>query len=144
LAPVFLGPPMEFPSAAWAEAFARALNASEAYRAAAAAWEGDLLLRVLPTDPSAPAPGIRLDLFHGECRSARYQADSRATESEFVYEGTAANWGRLMSGALDPVGALLDGTFKLRGNLAKAMRFTRAAKELVATVASLPGTTVAG
>jgi len=36
------------------------------------------------------------------------------------------------------VKAILDGTFRIKGNLAKAMRFTRAAKELVETAASVP------
>lgn len=133
---------MRFPSPEWADALARALNANEAYREAAVAWEGDLLLRVLPVAPSGAAPGVLLDLYHGTCRAARFEPDSRTTESEFVYEGTVANWTRLMAGTLDPVGALMDGTFKLRGNLAKAMRFTRAAKELVSTAAGLPDTQV--
>lgn len=133
---------MRFPSAEWAEALAQALNENEEYRQAAAAWEGDLLLRVLPGAASGPAPGVLLDLYHGSCRAAKFQPDSRTTESEFVYEGSVENWTRLMAGTLDPVGALMDGTFKLRGNLAKAMRFTRAAKELVSTAAGLPDTQV--
>lgn len=135
---------MRFPSAEWAEAFVQALNANDEYRAAATAWEGEFLLRVLPNTGSGPAPGVLLDLYHGSCRGARFEPDSRTTESEFVYEGAAANWARLITGDLDPVGALMDGTFKLRGNLAKAMRFTRAAKELVATAARLPDTRVVG
>ena len=133
---------MRFPSAEWAEAFRQALNANEEYRAAAAAWEGDLLLRVLPDSPTASAPGVLLDLFHGSCRHATFEPDSRSTESEFVFEGSVENWRRVMAGALDPVAALMNGTFRLRGNVAKAMRFTRAAKELVETAAGLPDTQV--
>ncbi len=131
---------MRFPSSEWAEAFRAALNASEGYREAAKAWEGDLLLRVVPAGGKggSPAPGVRLDLWHGECRSATYFEDSSTVECEFVYEGTTENWRRLMQGALDPVKAILDGTFKIRGNLAKAMRYTRAAKELVEVAAALP------
>jgi len=131
---------MRFPSQEWADAFERALNASEGYREAARAWEGDLLLRMIV--PSAPPPGVLLDLFHGECRSARYAADTSAVESEFVYEGSAENWGRMLRGEVDPVKSILDGTFKIRGNLAKAMRYTRAAKELVEVAASIPVETV--
>jgi hypothetical protein len=36
------------------------------------------------------------------------------------------------------VKAILDGTFRVKGNLAKMMRFTRAAKELVETAAKIP------
>lgn len=133
---------MRFPSPEWASAFVRALNANAEYREAAAAWEGELLLRVVPDTTDAVAPGVLLDLHHGTCRGARFEADSRRVAAEFVYEGSVASWRRLFAGAVDPVGGLMDGTFRLRGNAAKALRFTRAAKELVATAATIPETEV--
>lgn len=129
---------MTFPSTEWAEAFRTALNQNSAYQEAARAWEGDILFLVRSTDPNAPTPGVHLGLAHGQCTSATYHADARNVASEFVYEGTPENWARLLRKEVDPVKAILDGTFKIRGNLAKAMRFTRAAKELVETAASVP------
>jgi putative sterol carrier protein len=129
---------MTFPSSEWAESFRTALNQNPAYQEAAQAWEGDILFLVRPPDPNAPAPGIHLALAHGQCSAATYHPDARGVASEFVYEGSAENWARLMRKEVDPVKAILDGTFKIRGNLAKAMRFTRAAKELVETAASVP------
>lgn len=129
---------MTFPSTEWAEAFRTALNQNSAYQDAARAWEGDILFLVRSTDPNAPTPGVHLGLAHGQCTSATYHADARNVASEFVYEGTPENWARLLRKEVDPVKAILDGTFKIRGNLAKAMRFTRAAKELVETAASVP------
>jgi len=129
---------MKFPSAEWAEAFRAALNANAAYREAARAWEGDLLLLVRPAEASAPAPGVLLRLAHGDCSAAEFHPDARTVASEFVYEGTPENWGRLIRREVDPVKAILDGTFKVRGNLAKLMRFTRAAKELVDTASQVP------
>ncbi|EQD68166.1 Sterol-binding domain protein, partial [mine drainage metagenome] len=130
--------PVRFPSAEWAEAFRAAVNRNEAYRDAARAWEGDIVFRVRPAEPSAPAPGIYLALAHGECSAATFHADTGEIASEFVYEGSPENWARLLRGEIDPVKAILDGTFRIRGNLAKAMRFTRAAKELVETAARVP------
>ena len=129
---------MRFPSAEWAQAYRDALNANPAYKEAAAAWEGDILLLVRPSDPGAPAPGIHLALAHGECSAATFHADARTVASEFVFEGSPENWQRLMRREVDPVKAILDGTFKIRGNLAKMMRFTRAAKELVDSAAQVP------
>jgi putative sterol carrier protein len=129
---------LEFPSAAWATAFRTALAANDEYRAAAAAWEGDLLLRVIPSRPDAPAPGVLLRLAHGNCSAAIFHADSRTVSSEFVYEGSPENWRRLVRGEADPVLAILDGTFKVRGNLLKLSRFSRAAKALVETAAGIP------
>jgi putative sterol carrier protein len=129
---------MQFPSAEWAEAYRTALNANSAYKEAAQAWVGDILFRVQPADPAQPSPGIHLALAHGECSAATYFPDARSVASEFVYEGTRENWDRLLRGDVDPVKAILDGTFRIKGNLAKAMRFTRAAKELVETAAHVP------
>jgi len=129
---------MKFPSAEWANEFRTVLNQNEAYRSAAQAWEGDILFLVRSADPSAASPGIHLALAHGECSAATFHPDARSVASEFVYEGTSENWKKLLGGELDPVKAILDGTFRIKGNLAKAMRFTRAAKELVETAAKVP------
>ena len=129
---------MPFPSAEWAAAFRRALNDNPAYREAAKAWVGDILLLVRPAAPDAPAPGVHLELADGGCQNATYYPDARTVSSEFVYEGTPENWERLMRHELDPIKAILDGTFRVKGNLAKLMRFTRAAKELVETASNVP------
>lgn len=129
---------MEFPSAEWAAAYRKALNENSAYREAAKAWVGDILLLVRPADAHAAAPGVHLELADGGCQAATFHADGRTVTSEFVYEGTPENWQRLMRHELDPVKAILDGTFRVRGNLAKLMRFTRAAKELVETASNVP------
>lgn len=129
---------MRFPSAEWAEALRTALGANEEYRTAAAAWEGDLLLLVRGDEVAPNGEGIYLDLAHGSCRAAEYVADPRGRSTEFVYEGSRADWARLVRREIDPVKAILDGTFKVRGNLAKLMRFTRAAKALVETASRVP------
>ena len=128
----------KFPSAEWATAFREAIGQNAAYADAAQAWEGDILLLVRPDAGEGPAPGVHLDLAHGACRSAEFLDDARGCESEFVFEGTRSSWARVMRREIDPVKAILDGTFKIRGNLAKALRFSRAAKELVETAAAIP------
>jgi len=131
---------MQFPSAEWAEAFRAALNQNAAYQEAARAWEGDIVFLVRPQTADQPAPGIHLLLAHGQCSAATFHPDARGVSSEFVYEGTRENWDRLLRKEVDPIKAILNGTFKVRGNPAKLMRFTRAAKELVDTAASIPAT----
>ncbi|MGA7922486.1 MAG: SCP2 sterol-binding domain-containing protein [Thermoplasmata archaeon] len=129
---------VKFPSWEWAVEFQARLNANPAYAEAAQAWEADFLLRVLPEDPTAASPGIRLDLRQGTCREATYLPETRQVSSEFVFQGTTTNWGRLLRHEVDPLKAIVDGTFQLKGNLAKAMRFTRAAKELMDTASGIP------
>jgi putative sterol carrier protein len=128
-----------FPSAEWADAYRRALNENPAYREAAKAWVGDILLRVRSPDASAPAPGVQLELANGGCQSAVFHADARQVLSEFVFDASPENWSKLLRHELDPVRAIMDGTLRVQGNLAKLMRFTRAAKELVETASNVPG-----
>jgi putative sterol carrier protein len=128
----------KFPSEAWALELCRRLNASAAYAESARAWEGDFLLLVAP-DATAPlGEGIHLDLAQGRCRSARYVADPPSVSSEFVYRGARPDWERLLRRQIDPVKSLFDGTFKLQGNLLKAMRFQRAAKEMLECATEVP------
>ncbi|HEV8049932.1 MAG TPA: SCP2 sterol-binding domain-containing protein [Thermoplasmata archaeon] len=128
----------KFPSAEWAELLEAAVNANGEYAEAAEAWEGDVLLRVVLDPPSTPPPGIALDLAHGTCRSARYHADSRETSTEFVFEATPAIWREILEGRLEPVKSVVSGKLRVRGNLAKVMRFTRASGLLIATAATIP------
>jgi putative sterol carrier protein len=127
-----------FPSAEWAALLKEAVNANAEYAESAKAWEGDVLLRVVSSDASTAAEGIYLDLAHGACRSASFVPDSRETTSEFVFEASRPVWARLFRQELDPVKAILSNEVRLRGNLAKAMRFTRASSLLVATAATIP------
>jgi putative sterol carrier protein len=128
---------MRFPSPEWAEQLRVALNDSAGFQAAATAWEAHLLFLVRTPGSDDPAPGVRLQLSQGVCLGAEFLADARRIAAEFVFEGTPENWRRLLRRELDPVRPFMDGTFKVRGNLAKALRFTRAAKELVATASAI-------
>lgn len=120
---------------AWARAWMEALNASAAYREAAARWEGAIVL-ALPTGPAAWA-----DLHHGVCRAARAAADDDRSAAPIVIRGESATWQRLLTGDLDPIFALMGGKLKLeRGSVAALLPFARAAKEMVAAAARVPTT----
>lgn len=129
---------MKFPSQPWADALRSVVNADPEYSEAARGWEGDVLLRVTGAAAEAPAPGVHLELAHGECAGARFLEDSRSTESEFVFEASAESWQRVLRREIDPVQAIMGGTLKVRGNMAKLLRFTRAARQLVHDVGSIP------
>lgn len=114
-------------SDAWAEAWRDALNASAAYRDAAARWEGAIVLRL---EPGAAAWA---DLHHGECRAARAATPADLAASPFVIRAESATWQRLLAGEIDPIFALMGGKLKLeRGSVAALLPFARAAKEMVA------------
>lgn len=128
----------KFPSAEWIAQFQEELNRNSAYEDAARTWEGDFVFLVEPDSPGSPPAAFYLDLYHGKCREARFLSDPSEKVAAYVYQGKLANWKRLIQGELDPITALMSGQFKIKGNMMKIMRYTRAAKELVNTAKRVP------
>ncbi|MCI4367489.1 MAG: SCP2 sterol-binding domain-containing protein, partial [Thermoplasmata archaeon] len=118
--------------------FRDALNSNPAYALAARAWEGDFLLMVLPEPLHPKGIAIHLELARGQCQRARFVEDPTTVRSEFVVEGTRDSWERLLRKEIDPIQGLMNGTFRLKGNMLKALRFQRAAKEMLDTAGTVP------
>ncbi|MFX0172392.1 MAG: SCP2 sterol-binding domain-containing protein [Candidatus Hodarchaeota archaeon] len=127
-----------FPSEEWAQANVKKINSNEAYATAAATWEGDFFFVIEP-DESGPKDFdepivMYMDLWHGKCRkSYLVTPDNPAPEKvEYEWSGKYSNWLQLLKGeAKDPVKALMQRKFKLKGNMAKILKAVKAAKELV-------------
>ena len=128
---------MLYPSEEWVEAWIEKLNEYEAYQKAAATWEGDFLfvLEELPANRGELTETVTMyvDLWHGKCRDAWVVTpDKPAPENvEFTYSGIYKNWVKLMKGEIGPIKGLLQQKFKLKGNMAKVLKATKAAMELV-------------
>ena len=60
--------------------------------------------------------------------------------AEFVFSGPYDNWVKVLNKELDPIQGLMAGKFKLVGNMAKVMRATKAAQELVVASTMVEGT----
>lgn len=116
----------------WAEAWAQELRISNAYRQAAEAWEGSVLLR-MTADGAATDRAVFVDLWHGECRSARAADASDVEEADYVIQADLDVWSRVLAGDLEPIFGLMSGKLKLtRGSLAKLTPYMAASRELVA------------
>ncbi len=120
----------------WASEWCRALNASPAFRAAAASWEGAVLLVVR----GVPAHAVFLDLWHGACRAARVARPEDESAARFGLAADAPTWVRVFSGTLDPVAAVMSGSLELtKGSVASLLPYVAAAKELMAVARGLAG-----
>ncbi len=120
----------------WVAAWGRELNASSAYREAAADWEGAVALR-MGADAALGIPEPRavwLDLHHGLCRDARSASEADLGAAKYVIEAEAAVWKDLLAGRLSPITALLAGKLRLaHGSLMALLPYATAAQLLVAT-----------
>jgi len=129
-----------FATPAWATALQAAINASVTYREAARAWEGDFWFIVEPArgEPAGERVLIYVDLWHGACRLCEVATDESQRAPEFRISGERKNWQRIVAREIDPIRALMTGSLKLKGNMAKVMRNVKAAQELVLCAAAVP------
>jgi len=125
---------------AWAAAWRDALNASDAYRRAAASWEGAVVAAVrAEPERGIVARAVFLDLWHGECRSARLASGSDVETARYVLTASAATWAELLGGAVDPVSAVMGGRLELtKGSVMGLFPHITAARELVAAARAVP------
>lgn len=139
-----------FGSQEFAEAYCKALNENEAYREAAREWEGDFIWVATPSGPLDREQRLWLGLRHGRCTGARVLEDSEkvrllkrgekprgeagVVEVAYIFTTDYLTWKRLVLGEAKFAQMLMRGKAKLEGDRAKAMRFTKAANELGATI----------
>ncbi|MGQ9459636.1 MAG: SCP2 sterol-binding domain-containing protein [Candidatus Bathyarchaeaceae archaeon] len=128
----------KFPSEEWIKLFKEEINKNKAYEDAAKDWEGDFLFIATPDGKLDKEVVFYVDLWHGKCRDAYQVPNREAKKTEFIYEGPYGNWVKLIKGEIGPIRGLLTRQFKLTGSMAKIMKYTRAASELVSTASKVP------
>ena len=126
-----------FFSPAWASAVCDALNASEAYREAAATWDG--AIRFVARDPAGDLE-VWLDLRHGACHGTKTGDDAAQAEAPFEIAASRPVWDDVLAQRLDPVMGMMLGKLKLAGSMAQIASHAKAAKALVACAASVKTT----
>ncbi len=116
-------------STAWAEALLHAINADEAFRAAARGWTNVVALVV--AEVAAVTNAVQVDLNAGTCRAAAAVHPDEVT-APFVLAADLAIWREIIGGSGDPILAVAAGKVKLtRGSLGTLMLHSRAAKALL-------------
>jgi putative sterol carrier protein len=123
----------EFPSPEWLAEYVERINASPAYREAAATWEGDVAYVIEPEPDKGVAQEVVawLDLWHGECRGARIVTAEEGEKARFVIRAPYSRWKEVIRKELDPVKGMMQGKLKLKGDLPTIVRYVKAANELV-------------
>ncbi|MCX6005206.1 MAG: SCP2 sterol-binding domain-containing protein [Chloroflexi bacterium] len=79
-----------------------------------------------------------VDLYHGKCRAAEIVTNLSIYKPEFIITTTYAIWKRIITKQLDSTQALITKQSKLTGNMAKIMRYTKAANEITNITRLLP------
>ena len=142
---------VKFGTPEWAELYVDAVNSNEAYAKAASWWEGDFIFQVDPYGGLDHQIRVWIGLNHGKCTGCKILEGSEdykllqkgekpaghPFEVEYVFIARIDVWEKILRKELDPIRALLSGQAKLTGDMAKVLRATDAAKELVVSASKI-------
>ena len=120
----------------WVEAFGKAINKNPNYKPSALTWEGDMLLVSEPSGNLDHEVRIFIGLYHGECTGTRLVPQGEEIETEYIMAGPYDNFVSVMKKEIDPIRAIMAGKLRLEGDMAKLMRHTKAALEIVNSLGS--------
>lgn len=121
----------------WAKALMSKINASEAYKKAAANWEGDFYFVIPKGQGITQDTYLYLDLWHGAARDAYLVDDPASKKVAFELSAPLDVWRKVMDKKLDPIAGIMKGQLKLKGNMMSIMKTPKAATELVAAAMSV-------
>lgn len=130
-----------FPSEEWQKEYVELINTSQAYKEAAATWEGDVTF-CFEAEPEKGVPEDVYswnDLWHGECRNWKYGVPKEDGEAaKFVIRAPYSRWKEVIRKELDPIKGMMQGKLKLVGDLPTIVRYVKASNELVNIAAEVP------
>jgi len=117
----------------WVAVFEKAIQEDAEYKDVAKAWEGTVVLHVQQKSEYGLDQDlfVYLDLWHGECRSARIVPRATGEAGDYVITGAMDRWIQVGKKELDPVKGMMQGKLKLKGDLPTIVRNVRAASRLV-------------
>lgn len=123
---------MQLNTQEWADAFQGFLNKNPNYKKSAETWEGALIL-IFKSEKVRIQEDVRLylDLWHGECRGARFLKSGEEVEHEYEIIAKETFWHDLVTGKADPSKALMSGKIQMKGNTTKLMRYPLAAAYII-------------
>ena len=122
----------------WGDLYKEAINNNKAYEEAARTWEGAFYF-IMEAGGSVKEPiYMYIDLYHGKCRKTEIVTDPNKYKPEFTMSAPYPVWKRIATKELDPIKSMITRQAKLTGNMAKIMRYVKAANELTNSTTRVP------
>jgi putative sterol carrier protein len=128
---------IKFPSEEWVKEWEARLNASETYAQAAANWEGDNLIVVLPDENYKETTYIYIDLRNGKASNACLLKNADEKKAQFTSTAPFGTWRKVLEGRMDVIQAMFSNKIKLVGSMAAVQRQPKATYELVKVAGSI-------
>ncbi len=122
-----------FASEEWAEAFARAINASEAIAREAHGFNASVQWVI---QGAGERGDLRFWIDIGDGRMIKLMPGER--EAEFTVSGPYSLWRQIAEGEVDPLESIIDKRMSFEGDLPMLMRYMGMLDSLIQTVRSIP------
>jgi putative sterol carrier protein len=123
----------------WVATYEQAVQEDATYKEAAKTWEGPVVIHIL-ANPEAGLDNdlfLFMDLWHGDCRFMRLVPKEIGEAGDFVLTGEYDKWKLVMQEELDPLKGVMQGKFKLQGDLSTVLRAAQSAGRLAALAGTL-------
>jgi putative sterol carrier protein len=112
-----------FPSEEWLKGLEVKINSDERYRDIARNWEGDLLFFIEPEGNLKERLTFYLDLWHGACRKVVFNPKPEDyPKPTFTLTANYKNITAILTGALNPMTAMMTSKLKVNGSMGYMMR----------------------
>jgi putative sterol carrier protein len=128
---------IKFPSEEWIKEWENRLNTSESYAQAAANWEGDNIIVILPDENYTQTTYIYINLQHGKASDACFLKSLDEKKALFTSTAPFGTWRKVLEGRIDVIQAMFSNKIKLVGSMAAIQRQPKATYELVKVAGSI-------
>jgi putative sterol carrier protein len=116
-----------YPSNEWCQEWKNAINSSEAAKNEGKDWgtdfNGNWLFEITPGGGLAETTYVYLEAKAGECTDARLLSDPSEGDVGFTCTGSYEDYKAAVKGEKDFIQGVVRGTFKLKGNMMKIMKY---------------------
>jgi putative sterol carrier protein len=129
-----------YPSQEWCDAWKEAINHDPAIEKTGEKWgvdfNGDWLFTVTPGAGLEETVYVFLKAAKGKCSEAHFLDDPADVNPGFVVTGSYADYKSVVKGEKDFLALVVKGTFKLKGDMGKMMRFARFIRAVANSISS--------
>ena len=131
-----------WPSEEWMQVYRGLINDNAEYREAAHDWEGAVVYHFQAEPDKHLGEDVYgwFELWHGECREAKQVTADEAGAAQFMVSAPYSIWKQVIRKELEPMKAIMQGRLKMKGDLAKAVRYTKASLVLQDIATTVPDT----
>lgn len=129
-----------YPSQAWCDEWKKAINEDQAIAKTGGTWgdgfNGNWLFIVQPGSGLVETAYIFLDAAGGQCSDARMLDNPDEVEPGFVVTGSYPDYKAVVKGEADFLAGVVKGTFKIKGDMTKIMRYAKFIRAVANSISS--------